>query len=581
MSQVKVKIFIILSVFCFGFQQKPKTDSIAYYNEKNEPFKAILFLQKKAENELKVKNYQDYCQTLITKAEQLRNFDDTQGALEVLYEARKYAEKYHYNKTLILIYRNIGNINVSVYDIAKGKKFFNKAIALAKKTNDTEGLLNCYQSFSKLYFETNLDSTFVYLKKIDKLTKKLNTPKNKFKNYHNFCTYYYNKNDKILFKKYLDSTSLYIDKINDKASIANLYNAVGVYYIDNKNYLKANEYFEKILKLFPNQENKKIVSTDYLNLSYTYEQMGDYKKSNEYINKYINLNEEITLGRIEQKTKELDTKYAISKLEDEYKTKEKVLLATQRRNQIIILLSSFFLLAGILVVYFYYQNLILKQKNQIKDLDNELQFKVISATLDGQEEERSKISSVLHDSVSATLSSVGLHLSAFEAALSPEQREDLKKTRTLLKQAHDKVRDLSHNLIPPTLVKFGLLFAIKDLCEKNSNSLIQFEFETNLKSNHRFESEFESKMFFILSELINNTIKHSKATYAKIKIVQKEENKFSFSIKDNGIGFNPKETSISNGFGLTQIKARVKNMGGKLKINSDFGSTSITIETTV
>ncbi|GAW89672.1 two-component system sensor histidine kinase [Flavobacterium psychrophilum] len=101
----------------------------------------------------------------------------------------------------------------------------------------------------------------------------------------------------------------------------------------------------------------------------------------------------------------------------------------------------------------------------------------------------------MHDHVSAVLSSVGLHLSAFESSLTKEQIADLKKTRSLLKNAHDKVRDLSHELVPPLLVKFGLQFALRDLCENNTNSIIQFEFYSTLEKTKDIMLNLKQKYF--------------------------------------------------------------------------------------
>lgn len=169
--------------------------------------------------------------------------------------------------------------------------------------------------------------------------------------------------------------------------------------------------------------------------------------------------------------------------------------------------------------------------------------------------------------MSATLSSIGLHLSALESSLTNEQKNDVKKTRLLLKTAHDSVRDLSHDLVSPVLVKFGLQYALNDLCEKNSNSLLEFKFTSNMSISKRFEQKFETTIYNIISELSNNIIKHSKANSAEISINEFENDKLQIIISDNGKGFNTNELHF--GFGLTQIKARIKSMNGKLKIKSE------------
>jgi hypothetical protein len=56
--------------------------------------------------------------------------------------------------------------------------------------------------------------------------------------------------------------------------------------------------------------------------------------------------------------------------------------------------------------------------------------------------------------------------------------------------------------ISSVLLKFGLAFAVHDLCEKYSNSEIQFISDDN--GIKRYNQEFEIKIYNIIEELINN-----------------------------------------------------------------------------
>lgn len=228
--------------------------------------------------------------------------------------------------------------------------------------------------------------------------------------------------------------------------------------------------------------------------------------------------------------------------------------------------------AGILF-YFFYQNLKLRQKNKLKDLSHNVQQNLVNATIDGQEEERKRLSGVLHDNISALLSSASLHLMAFEAN-HPEIDGELKKTKAIIKEAHDKVRDLSHDLIPPVLEKLGLIAAFEDLCEKNSNSLIHFQFNNFIEEDLRFQNEFEMKLYFIVAELFNNIMKHSNASEASLTI-DKENDQLSINIEDNGKGFSTKEGKPKEGLGLSQIKTRIKSLNGSITINSKEKSGTI------
>lgn len=544
---------------------------MSYYIEKNNLIKALDYARKKSEYYLKTKKYAAYCDIMIQKSEVYREFNDIENTIKALYNARNIAETYNLLEKQVLVYRAIGNTNGMIFEYTKGKKYLHKANRIALKLNNNSLLIKINQGLFKICMETESDSSFYYLNKVDYYSKKSKNLIDIGNNQGNFFNYYTSKNDHVRAKKYLDSSYNIALKTGDKTLIANGKNNLGVYYMNvEKNYEKGKEEYLDIIKMFPNNENSIALSQAYLNISYAYEKLGDYKNAYLYNNLFLDLQDQKYRNKLAQSNQELEIKYAVNKVENEFKEKEKAINVRQEKNQkLLLLFASLFILAGF-IFYFYYQNLLLKQKNKLKDIDTKLQYKIISATLDGQDQERNKISGVLHDHVSAVLSSVGLHLFAFENSLTKEQVDDLKKTRSLLKVAHDKVRDLSHELVPPLLVKFGLQFALKDLCENNTNSLIRFKFHSTLAKNRRYNTEYETKIFFIVSELLNNVMKHSKASQAKL-LLEEIEGKLHITIEDNGIGFDSKNISMSNGFGITQIRARIKNMHGDMKIKSKIG----------
>lgn len=541
-------------------------DSLEYYTKNHKEIKAFDYARRQSDQFLLKNDFKSYCNLMIRKSELYKKLNDYENALVALFEARKIAEKNRLFYHQSLIYRNIGNINGGIYEYTKAKLYLKKSVKIAEKIKNNDLLIKANQGFFKICFETESDSSEYYLRKVNyysNLSKNLNDKVNANLNFYH---YYTSKGEHKIAKKYLDSVYQKSCILKDKIKIAAAKNNLGVYYMTvENNYEKGKKEYLDILNMFPDKDNAKEISNAYLNISYAYEKLGDYKKALEYNDKYLDFNDQIFNGRLNQTAQEIETKYAVNKVEEAYKFKTQQLVEKQKRNQKILYLLIILLCLIGAIFYVYFQNLKLKQKNKLKDLDTELQYKIISATLDGQDQERNKISEVLHDNVSATLSSVGLHLSAFESTLSTEQRSDLKKTRALLKQAHDKVRDLSHELVPPLLVKFGLQFALRDLCENNSNSLLQFKFHSDLPKNKKFNSELETKIYYFVSELFNNAIKHSEATEVELNLQLVGEN-LKIIVSDNGKGFATKEKQL--GFGLTQIKARVKNMHGEVNVFS-------------
>ncbi|WP_228519055.1 sensor histidine kinase [Flavobacterium sp. LC2016-12] len=191
---------------------------------------------------------------------------------------------------------------------------------------------------------------------------------------------------------------------------------------------------------------------------------------------------------------------------------------------------------------------------------------VINAGIDSQEIERKKIASFLHDNVNSLLSSAGLHLNVFTIQNNINS-EEIQKTKAILTEVHDLLRDISHDLVPALLVRFGLIYALEDLCERNSNSNIIFEFSSTIPTEKRYVEKFEMKIYFIISELFSNIIKHSDAKKTTISLVEKN-NQLVIVIHDDGKGFTTKKTKDAEGFGLNRIRARIKKFKGNFTIDS-------------
>ncbi|WP_235832333.1 sensor histidine kinase [Flavobacterium zhairuonense] len=238
----------------------------------------------------------------------------------------------------------------------------------------------------------------------------------------------------------------------------------------------------------------------------------------------------------------------------------------QLKNKKVVSLTIVLIIILFFLFYFFYQNNKLKQKIRRKDIKQKILLNVINSGIDSQEIERKKIASFLHDNVNSLLSSAGLHLNTFTAQNKIES-EEIKKTKAILTEAHDLLRDISHDLVPSLLVRFGLLYALEDLCERNSNTTIDFVFSSKISTSKRYTEKFEMKIYFIVSELFSNIIKHSNATKAEI-FLNENQNNFTIKIKDDGIGFNTKKTNGTEGFGLNRIRARVKKFKGNFEVIS-------------
>ena len=384
-------------------------------------------------------------------------------------------------------------------------------------------------------------------------------------------------------KVYLDYINTH-RKFGDESTVVleNMLN--GVYYDNIKDTKKAHYYYSKAITVGKNGLEKFDLMITHEKFSSFLAKQKDYKHAYENLTQFNVLSNEILESEKVKKAKTVGLNVElneylrqIKKVESENKKQQELLQLEKimERRKLIALVSILFI--SIILFYFYIQNSRLIQKNRLNGLRYKIQQNIINATLSGQEMERKKIAYFLHDNISALLSTAGIHLSILNSKTDPKN-EELTKTIALLNEAHDKVRDLSHDLIPALLVRLGLFYAVEDVCEKNSNSKLQVDYESSVDKEKRYSDEFEIKIFFIISELINNIIKHSSASTAKVSIDQ-NENLLTIKVFDNGKGFDTNQFNTLEGFGINQIKSRINAMKGRISIDSklDMG-TIITID---
>jgi two-component system NarL family sensor kinase len=470
------------------------------------------------------------------------NVDELNEADKAFYYYTK--SLFYANKSTNIALKNSLNNNLgNIYcfdkkELKKGISYYNKSIAYSKQTNDFKQIILTYINITWAYFE------FRYFEKGLPYLKYLN------KNYGKY------RNDRTIVI-YNTLNAMYYEHIND--------------------YAKAKTYYE-------NAEKLANIKKTYIDLSVLHKEysrflmkIGDYKKAYESLAVYSKINDDLYNEEKQNTTVvaginlELDeSKRKIKEIETAYNKKQELFRAEQSKNQkILFIIICLFAFSGILY-YFLNQNIKLKQKNRLNKIQSKTQQKIINATIYGQELERKKIASFLHDNISSQLSSAGLHLFAF-SAITKIESEEIVKTKQILNQVHDEIRNLSHQLSPVILSKFGVFYALKEVCEKNSNTILKIEFTSSISIRKRYAEDFEIKVYYIINELINNSLKHSGGTHIKLTINEVND-EILFNIKDNGKGFDTTNYIVQKGFGLNQVRARVTNMNGKFSVISNLNN---------
>ena len=328
------------------------------------------------------------------------------------------------------------------------------------------------------------------------------------------------------------------------------------------------ELFFILSKEMNHRENTRDAA-EYLSQAYALQQR--YDSAYYYFQLFTGLKDSIVNNETKMKIAGIQGQYDVAKKDKE--------IARQHQIRNILIGSFCFLLIVLLLLYNGYR---LKQKNKNQLIYNRQQNELFNAIVSTQDQERKRIAQDIHDSLGSVLSAAKLKLSSLEenkTSLSPDQLEKYQSTLTLLDEASSELRSISHNIMPATLSKLGLVAALQNLIGKISGpSGLQISFAAH-ELDGRIEENTEISIYRIILELINNIVKHAKADKVSIQLVKYPEY-INVIVEDNGQGFDyQKAMEEKKGIGLGNVLSRVEYLKGTVDIDSALGKgTTVIIE---
>lgn len=209
-----------------------------------------------------------------------------------------------------------------------------------------------------------------------------------------------------------------------------------------------------------------------------------------------------------------------------------------------------------------------------------MERKILSAVIKAEEQERERISRDLHDGLGPLLSTVKLYVNELESGdMEPEEKTGLlKQTNEIINESISSVRAISNNLSPHLIMDFGLAKAVESFCKKvNLVQKIRINFENSIGS-QRFDQTVEIVLYRVITELINNTLKHAQAGRIDIYL-EIIDDVLQMTYMDDGIGFDKEKVMGENstGMGMKNIVSRLASIRGNLRIHSRPGAGFLVI----
>ncbi len=250
-------------------------------------------------------------------------------------------------------------------------------------------------------------------------------------------------------------------------------------------------------------------------------------------------------------------------------------------GSLVITAIAVMLLLSVGIVFFVvlYQRRVIKHQEDIRSINERKQIELIQASIRGEEEERMRIASELHDDVGATLSSVRLFL---HAARRSSDAEILDQSRDLLDDSIRKVRNISHKLQPALLQQLGLQASLESfaaMLSKTGNITIEYSCPVPLP---RLNDNVELSVYRILQELTSNILKHAHASSITIETLLLPAGLRTVIVHD-GEGLTEtsyKELTYKKGaIGLKNIVNRLKSVNASISFDMQGDAYRIIIET--
>jgi signal transduction histidine kinase len=284
-----------------------------------------------------------------------------------------------------------------------------------------------------------------------------------------------------------------------------------------------------------------------------------FKEAIDFNNEIYTLQRKAFVADHQKQISEVEVRYKTQQIQKEKEAAEEHI----KKQQWIYLLSfSALMLIAVFVTYILNQRQKARQKITI-------QQQKLESLIEGEEKERSRVAKDLHDGIVQDLTAIKLKIEH-----SGNNDPFLNDISLEIDKASREIRNIAYQMMPATLREYGLIDSLQDLLNKSlSPRNIQHDFET-VNIDQRLPEKIEVCLYRITQELLNNVIKHSKASFVSL-VISKHQHSVSLIFEDNGTGFNQQD--VKKGIGMSSLSSRLEIVNGELKFETSAGSGTMAI----
>jgi signal transduction histidine kinase len=488
------------------------------------------------------------------------------------------------------VYYNLMQVNLLLTDYDNAEKFaqlFYDAVITPNPNGVQAPYFNAEMSIVKSYQGEFTQA----IKYFNKSRKEFNSPENKIP----YVSYFIAGGLIKEHEKNYEGALEYFRTALEKGNTEGLYiMPPEIYYahalILNGNLEKAKTVLDSLRsRLSPHPFN----ATGYYYYKYEAELLNAEKDYPEYakaLGTFFNIKDSLININRYRAIEEIQTRYNIREEQqkiDRLQSERAVRIANMRRDKVfyysIIGLSILSIL--LLVFMIYYRQMRNRQKlalqqSRMKQMEEQHRLSEMRGVMEAEENERRKIADQLHDEVGSMLSLASLNVSSVSPSHLTEKTDEkkLQKAQKILASVSETVRNLSHQLTPVMIEQHGFKKTIEDTADTiNISGKLNLEtIIVGFENSEKYPVSFLNHIYRITQELLNNVIKHSKATHAILELIEDQKG-ISLIMEDNGNGIQ--QTTSGKGRGIHSIQTKIAYLKGSMEINSKKeGGTLVVIE---
>ena len=543
---------LIGSEMGYAYHALGKIDSASYYHEY-----VITHLNKKNKKErvLLVKTLRKRASSYLAVSKYNKAIIDLEDAIQLV-DSSNYYDIYSIYITIANTYTQFGDYEKALHNFNNASAFVDKTDGFLPKMHILYSYASFYRRFGKYEKANEYALQGLSLAKANKhLYAEMILKSILAKTYidlNQFNAAHPHLKDVIKYGQQFQTDEIVAVAEYDLGTVAN----------QNKNYITAISYCKNAWKYLESTSLFMDKASTCNCLSDAYNGLGNYKKALDYYKKAVAFEDSINSEEQIKKTYQLQSKYDLEKKETIHKTEQQQqkLIATQKlknKNQLVAGVSIVSVL-GVAFGFLMFQIKQRKRETEVVIQREKEQEKFSQQLLQSQEEEKVRISRELHDSV-------GQDLILLKNQAQSSHNKELESN---ISSTLNNLRRITQGLHPFVLERFGLTSALKKLLkiiDQNSSVFISDEID---EIDNLLTTQQELHVYRIVQEAINNILKHSESPSALIT-AEKQEQYIAVSIKDYGKGFDwSKKSTLKNSLGMKTLQERAKILNAEFSIKS-------------